>query len=1154
MGLVVLLTGAFSSADAQNTWTSGECTVTLSDGILTVSKAKGSGRMFDYTEENSYYEDDDYYKTEPLIPDPEWMELWQEITAIVVNEGVTHIGGRAFEGLDYATSVTIPEGLVSIGKSAFVGCGRIPEITFPSTLTYIGDDAFYLCHPGLHDIYCYADPANLTWIDNDGNDFLLIGTKSTCCHVNAADEAAFKEKFPGVNVSFWGDLDFKDNEWHTGDCFAVLDDDGTLTITKTGGEGRMGDYAVYGNYPPWNPYDEKIKSVVIGEGVINVGSAAFYNCLNLTKASLPSTVTTIGDYAFKGCTNLKEVNMSESVTYIGGSAFGECSSLQEVDLPEGITTIEYGAFVGCIGLTTLTIPSTVTYIGNYVFWGCTSVTDVYCYADPINLEWWSTSNRFDFKSDNATLCHVRNGSLTAYKQLHSSVDVTFVGDQPDEEPGLAIDATNFPDDNFRQRVHDLPENNGDDYLSDVELRSVKTISVGVAGITDLTGIGLFTELTTLYCNSNQLTSLDLSKNPKLTFVNCTYNQLTSIDLSKNVELKGLDCSQNQLTSLDLSKNLQLTFLDCASNQLTSLDLSNNLKLKSLEIQFNQIKDGEMNAMVASLHDDGGSLYAYTLYDREGNKMTKDQRLAAEAKNWVVFFMSTNGEWMTNDDIAYSVWVGGVQVTEKNINDVLGDGSVKYESGDGTGTLTFASGKTVIDGDYDGAKIWANGIDLTINAPEGLIVENTTNSGIRLDIGLGQNPRKLTINGDVTFNTKLSPVEYCSDLVINGNLTATLHDLSILVDNITINGNTNITGNENCLAARSSLVLNGDRHEFHCTGSGICIISYGTLSITGDLTATTENYTVIRATDDITLVSGSWTLDGGNGAAVRSEKGNIIIPSTHEIIIPARGEVGVSNYYNCQAIVDRLGYDAKRVVLIDTSSKICVYDDADNSEKLEARDGETLDVLLNRTLKKAQLNVDSWNTFASPVNITDLEDTFGQGMKVKRLVRSILAGGTLRLIFVDAQQIEAGKPYLVKVPADVDLMKHAFENVTVSKDIVPTVTNHVDFIPTLGKTTIEGDRESVLFLVSRNRLAHPSMLPEDMKGFRAYFRLKNPAAVRSIDMNLDDDEITGIVEIENSELVNSKYHEAWYTLDGRKLIGQPTAKGIYINKGKKTIIK
>ena len=43
--------------------------------------------------------------------------------------------------------------------------------------------------------------------------------------------------------------------------------------------------------------------------------------------------------------------------------------------------------------------------------------------------------------------------------------------------------------------------------------------------------------------------------------------------------------------------------------------------------------------------------------------------------------------------------------------------------------------------------------------------------------------------------------------------------------------------------------------------------------------------------------------------------------------------------------------------------------------------------------------------------------------------------------------------------------------------------------------------------------------------------------------------TGIVEMED---VRSKMSDVWYTLDGRRLMGQPTQRGIYIYKGKKTI--
>jgi hypothetical protein len=136
---------------------------------------------------------------------------------------------------------------------------------------------------------------------------------------------------------------------------------------------------------------------------------------------------------------------------------------------------------------------------------------------------------------------------------------------------------------------------------------------------------------------------------------------------------------------------------------------------------------------------------------------------------------------------------------------------------------------------------------------------------------------------------------------------------------------------------------------------------------------------------------------------------------------------------------------------------------------------------------------------------------------------------------------------------VNLKSHVFEGVTISKDIVPTVTDAVDLVPTLGRTTVEGDNpKSVMVLYDDYYgLVFAQELPALMNGFRAYFRLKDPDAVRSISMNLDD----GGATLVNSERVKSEeLTDTWFTVDGRKLSGRPTAKGVYIYKGKKTIIK
>ncbi len=150
---------------------------------------------------------------------------------------------------------------------------------------------------------------------------------------------------------------------------------------------------------------------------------------------------------------------------------------------------------------------------------------------------------------------------------------------------VEINEENFPDENFRNYLLeyiDDGEGNGDGKLSDgsenTEL-TIETINVSDSGISNLKGIEYFTELSTLVCSENDLTSLSLSENKKLDLLDCSHNQLTSLDLSANTALTELRCSNNSLSGLDLKKNTGLITLFCENNKLTSLDLS---KLAALE--------------------------------------------------------------------------------------------------------------------------------------------------------------------------------------------------------------------------------------------------------------------------------------------------------------------------------------------------------------------------------------------------------------------------------------------------------------------------------------------------------------------------------------------------------------------------------------------
>ena len=125
-------------------------------------------------------------------------------------------------------------------------------------------------------------------------------------------------------------------------------------------------------------------------------------------------------------------------------------------------------------------------------------------------------------------------------------------------------------------------------------------------IDDLTGIEAFTALTELYCDENQLTSLNVNQNTDLISLKCGGNQLTSLDVSQNTALTSLRCHNNQLTSLDVSQNTTLTVLRCYDNQLSSLDVSQNTALTNVDCSDNQLTslDVSQNTALTYLYCDG----------------------------------------------------------------------------------------------------------------------------------------------------------------------------------------------------------------------------------------------------------------------------------------------------------------------------------------------------------------------------------------------------------------------------------------------------------------------------------------------------------------------------------------------------------------------
>lgn len=204
---------------------------------------------------------------------------------------------------------------------------------------------------------------------------------------------------------------------------------------------------------------------------------------------------------------------------------------------------------------------------------------------------------------------------------------------------------------------------------------------------------------------------------------------------------------------------------------------------------------------------------------------------------------------------------------------------------------------------------------------------------------------------------------------------------------------------------------------------------------------------------------------------------------------------------------------------------------------------------------------SWNTLCLPFALSNFNGTPLEGATVKKLSSTSLADGTLTFIFSEnLTSIEAGTPYIVKWTDGKDIVSPVFESVTVRLVPAKTETKHVDFIGNYSPEKLDANNYSVLYLGADNMLYYPEAAMT-INAFRGYFQLNSlktddPAnGINNFAFNFGD-ESTGIKEISNLSSPDnlSALSGSWFTLNGSRLSGKPTAKGIYIYNGNKVVIK
>ncbi len=124
-----------------------------------------------------------------------------------------------------------------------------------------------------------------------------------------------------------------------------------------------------------------------------------------------------------------------------------------------------------------------------------------------------------------------------------------------------------------------------DSLDDLDIGGNLLTSLDVTSNSALTSLEIWNIFS--HTNKNQISSIDLSKNPLLFRFLAIDNQLDSLDVSQNSKLFTLNCSDNNIAQLDVSNNVRLFTLSCDNNQLTQLDVA-HLDLGGLSCSGNQI--------------------------------------------------------------------------------------------------------------------------------------------------------------------------------------------------------------------------------------------------------------------------------------------------------------------------------------------------------------------------------------------------------------------------------------------------------------------------------------------------------------------------------------------------------------------------------------
>ena len=183
-------------------------------------------------------------------------------------------------------------------------------------------------------------------------------------------------------------------------------------------------------------------------------------------------------------------------------------------------------------------------------------------------------------------------------------NVAYAAEQTEE--GVAIDKENFPDENLRNYLKESGfDKNDDGYFSQSELdaveemeaiynklenlkgleyfRNLKSLDIRLNNISGELDLQLFPNLTSVYCDDNEITSIRFGEDCKLELIECNYNQIEVLDVSGLDHLDQLNCTGNPLKVLKFNEKWTSIRLYCDECSLTSLKIPESLDASETQI-------------------------------------------------------------------------------------------------------------------------------------------------------------------------------------------------------------------------------------------------------------------------------------------------------------------------------------------------------------------------------------------------------------------------------------------------------------------------------------------------------------------------------------------------------------------------------------------